>query len=165
MKVCLDVQYHPNHAIAAAVLFTDWSDAISTREVTVRVENIAPYEPGAFYKRELPCLLAALENIAELLEVIVVDSFVWLDNNQKPGLGAHLCAALEEKIPVIGVAKTTFQGAPAAEIWRGESKQALLVSSAGYDLDQAANLVQGMHGVYRIPTLLKRVDQLARGQI
>lgn len=165
MKVCLDVQYHPNHAIAAAVLFNDWADAVPTREVTVRVENIAPYQSGAFYKRELPCLLAALENISEPLEVVVIDGFVWLDATQKPGLGAHLYAVLEQKISVIGVAKTAFQGAPALEVWRGESKQALLVSSLGCDLNQAANLVQGMHGAYRLPTLLKRVDQVARGKI
>jgi deoxyribonuclease V len=164
MKVCLDVQYTDNQALAAAILFTDWTDSTATRAVTLPILDVAEYESGAFYKRELPCLEAILEMIIEPLEYILVDSFVYLDHQQKFGLGARLYMALEEKIPVIGVAKTDFTGAPSIPILRGESKQALFVSSIGCDTPQAAAWVQSMHGMHRIPTLLKAVDALARGR-
>ncbi len=164
MKVCLDVQYTHNQALAAAILFKDWSESIPTRAVTLPIADVLEYQAGAFYKRELPCLLAVLGTITEPLEYILVDSFVLLDQGFKHGLGARLYMALEQKTPVIGIAKTDFLGAPSIPILRGESKQALFVSSIGCDTPQAATWVQQMHGAHRIPTLLKAVDSLARGK-
>ncbi len=134
MKVCLDVQYHADHAVAAAVLFAGWTDAVPARVVTVRVDDVLPYESGAFYKRELPCLLAVLSQISEPLECVVVDSFVFLDAAQKLGLGARLYDALGQKIPVLGVAKTAFYQALALEVFRGDSKQPLFVSAIVFRL-------------------------------
>jgi deoxyribonuclease V len=162
MMVALDVQYTENRAQAAAVLFGAWTDAIPTRVCTLPLENIAPYESGAFYKRELPCLLAILQTILEPIDCLVVDSYVFLDMNGKLGLGARLYDALEQQIPVVGVAKTEFLGAPSLPVLRGDSKQALFVSSIGMDVQVAAQHVQQMHGTHRLPTLLKAVDQAAR---
>ena len=47
------------------------------------------------------------------------------------------------------------------EVVRGESKKPLLVTSTG-DLDEAARAIATMAGPYRVPHLLKRVDQLVR---
>ena len=163
MIVCLDVQYCHDDALAAAVLFGDWTDDVATRAVTHPISNVDEYEAGAFYKRELPCLLAILDKISEPIEYILVDGFVFLDSEFKHGLGARLYSALEEKVPVIGVAKTDFPGAPNIPIMRGASERALFVSSIGCDMLHAAAWIQQMHGAYRIPTLLKAVDSLARG--
>jgi deoxyribonuclease V len=162
MIVALDVQYHQDRAQAAAVLFGAWDAVAPTRVCTLQLENIAPYEPGAFYKRELPCLLAVLEAITEPIECIVVDSYVFLDSSGKSGLGARLFEALGQQVPVVGVAKTEFVGAPGVAVLRGESKQPLFVSSVGMDVQVAAQHVQQMHGAYRLPTLLKAVDSVAR---
>jgi deoxyribonuclease V len=166
MIAALDVQYKQDHAQAAAVLFGAWTDATPTRVCSLKLENIAPYESGAFYKRELPCLLAILETIpetiAEPIDCLVVDSYVFLDSSGRLGLGARLHEALQRQIPVVGVAKTEFLGAPSVAVLRGESKQALFVSSIGMDLQVAAQFVQQMHGAHRLPTLLKAVDFAAR---
>jgi deoxyribonuclease V len=164
MIVALDVQYQENRAQAAAVLFGAWTDATPTRVCTLPLENIAPYESGAFYKRELPCLLAILETILEPIDCLVVDSYVFLDAKGKMGLGARLYEALEQRIPVVGVAKTEFLGAPGVAVLRGNSKQALFVSSIGMDVQVAAQHVQQMHGAHRLPTMLKNADQAARGR-
>jgi deoxyribonuclease V len=163
MIVALDVQYHQDRAQAAAVLFAGWTDAIPTRVCTLQLEQIAPYESGAFYKRELPCLLAILQTIPEPLDCIVVDSHVMLDASGTLGLGARLYNALEPRIPVVGVAKTEFLGAPSLAVLRGQSSRALFVSSIGCDVALAVQRVQQMHGAHRLPTLLKAVDQAARG--
>ena len=162
MKACLDVDYRGDHAIAACLLFANWEDAAPCQELTTRVNQIAAYEPGFFYRRELPCLLTILQRVQSPLECIVIDGYVWLDEAQKAGLGAHLFAALEGKTPVIGVAKTHFLGAPASEVKRGSAERPLYVSAAGVSSEAAAAAVARMHGSFRIPTLLKRVDQLCR---
>jgi deoxyribonuclease V len=162
MMAALDVHYDEpcNRGRAAAVVFAKWEDAGPAGEFLADVENIQPYVPGEFYRRELPCLLAVLSKIDRILDVVVIDGYVRL--NDKPGLGEHLFDTLGRRIPVIGVAKTRFVGAPALEILRGRSKAPLYVSTAGIDAREAGELVSRMHGPHRIPTLLKRVDGLAR---
>jgi deoxyinosine 3'endonuclease (endonuclease V) len=110
MLAALDVHYLPRHAFAACVLFHAFTDAHETDTRVVRVADIAPYEPGAFYKRELPCLLAVLNTVSGL-EVIVIDGYVWLSADGKPGLGARLFEALNSRVAVVGVAKNAFAGA------------------------------------------------------
>jgi len=164
MIACLDVDYRDSGAVAACVLLRAWADAASAGEYRTAIPRIEPYVPGQFYRRELPCLLAILAEVQEPLSTVVVDSYVWLGDGTVPGLGAHLYEALGSKVPVLGVAKTQFAGATAARpVWRGASRRALYVSAAGMDLDQAAQHIGQMHGSFRIPTLLKRVDQLCRG--
>ena len=45
---------------------------------------------------------------------------------------------------------------------RGGGARALWVTAIGLDADEAAERVRRMHGTYRLPTLLKHVDQLCR---
>ena len=164
MLVALDVQYDDATAAAtsAAVVFNAWDDAEPQSQHVVRTTGIAPYEPGAFFKRELPCLLAVLESLPAAPSIVVIDGYVTLGD--KPGLGAHLWEALERRSPIIGVAKTKFHSAAAKELLRGGSLSPLYVTAVGIDLDDAAAHIQAMAGPHRIPTLLKRVDHLARGR-
>ena len=162
MLACLDVSYLPDSAIAGAVLFQSWTDALPFRELTTRIQPAAPYVPGEFYKRELPGLLAVLAQVDEIPNTIVIDGYVWLSSEGKPGLGARLYEALGNKTAVIGVAKTAFRQAPAIEVRHGQAQRPLYVSAVGMSNDIAAKCIEMMHGAYRIPTLLKRVDMLCR---
>ena len=165
----VDVQYQATQATAAGLLFPAWDKANIANIFTKEISPIAPYEPGFFYKRELPCILSLLEDVAgqqpiNQLESIVVDGFVTLGAEQKPGLGMYVYNSLEQSIPVIGVAKRKFVGTPTdCEVYRGQSQNPLFVTSAGIDLAQAKRHIASMHGDNRIPTLLKRVDQVCRG--
>ncbi|MGC3967617.1 MAG: endonuclease V [Pirellulales bacterium] len=134
-----------------------------TAEYVTTCRDVRPYEPGDFYKRELPCLTAVLQRVNESLDVIVIDGFVSLGD--KPGLGHRLWESLGRRTPIVGVAKTRFQGAEAVEIVRGSGKNPLFVTAAGLDVVAAAESIRSMHGPFRIPTLLKRVDQLSRGAV
>jgi deoxyribonuclease V len=91
----------------------------------------------------------------------VIDGYVWLGED-RPGLGAHLYEALDRCVPIIGVAKTRFRCAASAEVYRGGSRRSLFVSAAGLGAHLAAGCIERMHGPYRLPTLLRRVDQLCR---
>ncbi len=66
----------------------------------------------------------------------------------------------------MGVAKMRFSRARVArEVTRGGSRSPLYVTAVGIDLRMAACHIREMHGQYRIPTLLKRVDHLCRGRV
>ena len=164
MIACVDVDYREVGAVAACVCFQAWSDDTSASETVVQIRNVEPYRSGQFYRRELPCILTVLKSLRESPQVIIIDGYVWL-GEQQPGLGAHLYAALGRQVPVIGVAKTRFVRAePVENVLRGRSRSPLYVTAVGMGVAEAADHIRAMHGPYRIPTLLKRVDQLSRGQ-
>lgn len=162
MIVAVDVDYREDAVVAACVGFDAWTDAATALEVVVRSDAPpAPYEPGRFYLRELPHIHAVLALLVPPLHAIIVDGYVWL-GPERPGLGAHLHASLGGVTPVIGIAKTAFAGAEAIEVLRGTSAKPLHVTAIGTDAQAAAAAVRTMHGAHRIPTLLGRVDHLAR---
>jgi deoxyribonuclease V len=163
MLACVDVDYRDHEAVAACVLFRAWGDAAGAAEEVEHIAPVEPYQPGQFYRRELPCLLAVLGKVPRPLEAVVIDGYVWLGDETSPGLGGHLYTALGRAVAVIGVAKTRFAGVSVARpVLRGGSRRPLWITAAGLDPDTAARHVAGMHGPFRIPTLLKRVDQLCR---
>ena len=165
MKIVMDVGYDETKANAASLSFQNWNDSQPITSHKNIIQNIAAYEPGQFFKRELPCLLEALKNYdLKKVDTIIVDGFVWLNSDRKKGLGIYLFEALDKKIPIIGVAKRKFHGENIfmKTIERGESKNPLFITAEGIDVQQAAHLIQSMHGKFRIPTLLKEVDQLSR---
>jgi deoxyribonuclease V len=162
MIAALDADYQPNGVTTACVGFDTWNDAVARIELVVRTPGApAAYQPGAFYERELPHLLAALARMPAL-DLILVDAYVWLGVEQ-PGLGMHLHRARGE--PVIGVAKTRYAGADSIEILRGDSARPLYITAVGIEPRIAAEHVRTMHGDHRIPTLIRLADGLARGTV
>lgn len=157
------MHYFATHAQAACVVAGSWRDAAPLAEYTAIHESPADYEPGAFFKRELPPLLAVLGKLAELPPVLVVDGYVWLDQD-RPGLGYHLQQALPQHPAVVGVAKTSFAGNRAAVAVLRGSTRPLFVTAIGVDVAAAAEHVRDMAGLYRLPDLLRRADQLAKGR-
>jgi len=163
MIAALDVHYGPEGAAAAGILFDDWASDRTILHVMETVAETAPYEPGNFYKRELPCLLKVLAKMPDTFRTVIIDGYVWLGPDARPGLGAHLFRALGEKIPVVGVAKSAYKATTnAIPVLRGRSRRPLYVSAIGMDVSEAAGNVARMHGPYRVPILLKLVDRLAR---
>lgn len=168
MLACVDVDYRDDATVAGCVLFRSWTDHSPAEQLLAFQGPAKPYLPGQFYLRELPPVLAVLEQVKVQLEAIIVDGYVWLDHGQM-GLGAHLYSGLENKIPVIGVAKNPWGDQVYRDdknerrtiaVSRGRSKRPLYVTSAGMDVQQAARHVAKMHGAFRIPTLLAAVNRL-----
>lgn len=166
MILAVDVHYNSAGAYVGAALCEFW-DSHKQRgfsEHCLGVEEILDYTPGELYKRELPFLLkiiAPLLKTYPIINTIVVDGYVDLGEGV-PGLGRHLFHALEEKVEVVGVAKTVYKGAPCVEVLRGTSKKPLLVTSTG-DVHKAASGVKSMDGPDRLPYLLMKADHIARG--
>lgn len=162
MILAIDVHYRATFAKAISIEFETWQDEHPSKIHEVLIDEVAAYVPGQFYKRELPCILKVLEKTPlEKIEVIIVDGYVTLSDEGKFGLGMYLYEALNQKIPIIGVAKRSFKDneQQVQKVWRGESKNPLYVTSVDFDLEEAVHQIQQMKGQYRIPTLLKILDQ------
>lgn len=164
MKLALDVYYYEDKAKTVGLLFQDWEDKEPINIVEHFSDNIVDYESGSFYKRELPCILGLLEALdLSKIDTIIIDGYVYL-NEQKKGLGLHLHEHLPPNINVIGVAKKSFIDTNAIKILRGESNNPLYITSVGIDPCIAADCIKKMAGDYRMPTLLKLLDQKTRIQ-
>lgn len=165
MIYAFDTYYFGDKAKTVCIAFESWDSEIENKIFTETTAVTADYESGAFYKRELPCVLSLLKKITlKEGDLIIVDGYVTLDNEGKTGLGGHLFQTLRGKLPVIGIAKNGFNSPDhqRRSVYRGDSKTPLFLTAIGADVDEIKCKVEEMHGNFRIPTLLKKLDQLTR---
>lgn len=165
MILAFDTYYFENNAKTVCLAFGNWSDPKELDIFSETLENVNEYIPGELYKREMPCILSLLQKIDyPNIEAIIIDGFVFLDDNGKLGLGGHLYEALNQKIPIIGVAKSNFAtiNRKKKELYRGQSNNPLYITSIGIDLDNATEKIRSMCGQYRMPALLKELDKLTK---
>ncbi|MFC6632101.1 endonuclease V [Microbulbifer taiwanensis] len=163
MILAIDVDYRESDALAAGISFNDWQDEIHSHIYRGVISEIEDYESGSFYRRELPCILHLLKEHHLSPEIIVIDGFVHLGDESRPGLGMHLYNALDRKVPVIGVTKSPFKKTAAdTKLLRGDSARPLYITAAGMELETAKACILSIHGKHRIPTLLKQADRECR---
>lgn len=165
MILAFDTHYFDNKAKTVCLEFSEYNQKENFKVHTEIIENVEEYIPGEFYKRELPCIMSVLNQInLENIEVIIVDGFVYLDDDKKYGLGGHLYEKLNRQIPIIGVAKTNFASIEKDKkaLYRGDSIKPLYITSIGIDLEEAFHNIESMHGEFRMPTLLKELDRLTK---
>lgn len=168
MILAFDTYYYDGKAKTVCLEFTEWNQSTDFKVHTEIIDNVEEYIPGEFYKRELPCILSLLNKMdLKNLEVIIVDGFVYLDDEKKYGLGGHLYEKLNKEIPIIGVAKTNFASIEKDKksLIRGESIKPLYVTAIGIELEDAFKKVESMAGEYRMPTLLREMDRLTKENI
>src|SRR6516165_7384410 len=117
----LDVAYAAEAAGVACVLADSWAASAAVAEICKHVAcTPAKYEPGCFYKRELPLLRTSIDGLEARPAVFVIDGYVWLGTKNEPGLGAYLYESADRAVPVIGVAKTPYRGDSwSAQVFRG----------------------------------------------
>ena len=165
MIVAIDVHYRENEAKIVCLELDNWIDNVSSKTHIVYKRDVADYESGAFYKRELPCIIEIMEYVdLEMVECIIVDSYVYLDNDGKKGLGCYVFEHFKGEIPVVGVAKTSFHDNTknVRPVLRGSSASPLYVTSIGMDVDVAVKRVVSMAGEFRMPTILKLLDAMTK---
>jgi deoxyribonuclease V len=166
MIAALDVYYRPEGtAKAVCLLFGAFEAARPDAVFETIVPEVADYQPGEFYRRELPCLIEVLHSVdLSAIDSLLIDGYVFLDDAGKPGLGWYLYQHFEGRLPVIGVAKTSFHNnrTHVRPVLRGASLNPLYVSSIGMDVDVAADKIRNMAGPYRMPDLLKLLDGMTK---
>ena len=164
MIAAFDVHYvEDKYAMAAAVLFQTYSDAEAAREYLSRIYGVLPYVSGQFYRRELPCILQLLEQFNETPDEIVIDGYVMLGD--RPGLGWHLFESLAGRFPLSVWQNRNTKAHRESRSYGEAAHRPLYVTSAGVDPSVASDRIRAMHGAHRVPTLLRRVDVLARQEV
>lgn len=176
MILALDSYYKDDICNTSLVVFENINSSESIYTDTIYTKVTSDYIPGEFYKRELPGIIKILEKLKEEhidiwnnVKIIITDSFITLKYGYEvwSGLGQHLADYLksigEDKI-IYGVAKSNFCDSHLIShaIFRGESSKPLYVQSTSGEHTGVAFMIKNMHGQYRIPTMLKLVDQLSR---
>lgn len=164
MYLCIDAHYTGCRAVTAGIVIPDHRMPAIKKEYLHTSLIFERYIPGQFSKRELPGILSLFSMVEEKITHIIIDGYAWLSSGwNRPGLGARLFTELGEDIPVIGVAKSPWQDdSVGIRVFRGDSVRPLYISAAGIEDKDAGLLVQQMHGRYRIPTMLRYVDRMAR---
>jgi len=107
----LDAAYSETASAVACVTAASWDATRSLNETSLTAGPPAAYEPGQFFKRELPLLVDVLARLPDRPATIVIDGYVWLGMDGRKGLGAHLYDALGEACAVVGIAKTRLADA------------------------------------------------------
>lgn len=167
MTIGIDTYYRSDSdAYTVGVIFDSWTDKVPRQIISCKTSEFAPYIPGEFYKRELPCILDLLKLVdLEEVDTIILDGFLRLrdmEGHDKDGLGLHLKEVLGDRCPkLIGVAKTEFGKCHeiSEEVVRGKAKVPLYVQGYGMSNEEAACLIKNMYGPYRIPDILKILDR------
>ncbi|MYV98573.1 endonuclease V [Streptomyces sp. SID3343] len=177
----LDVAYaeDSDELVAAVVVLDARTHAVLDRAVVAGTATF-PYVPGLFAFREVPALLAALERLTIVPDLLVCDG-QGLAHPRRFGLACHL--GVVTGLPSIGVGKTPFVGAydpPGDErgaatelIHEGdvvgralrtrEGVKPVFVSIGhGVDLDTACAHVLALTPRYRLPETTRAADQACR---
>ena len=128
MKVYIDVYYYTDkdtdkeYARTVAGIFETYDDITFKDIVITRTDNIALYEPGNFYKRELPCIVDVLKECWKrgyILDTIIIDGYCHMCEDDgvtyHKGLGVRLKEYLRDNsLPcvnslIIGIAKHPYK--------------------------------------------------------
>ena len=170
MILAFDTYYFDHKAKTVCLAFKNWNDKEPASIFEKIISGLAEYEPGAFYKRELPCILSLLTEIKsgiKEIEAIIIDGFVILDDHNKLGLGGYLYQYLDDKIPVIGIAKSGFRGNTknVHKLIRGESRKPLFITALSMELESAYENIKSMHGDFRMPTILQILDTKTKEKV
>lgn len=176
----LDVHYHGDEELSAAVVVLDAGTLEVLERVVVRGRAAFPYVPGLFAFRELPALVEALERVTVTPDLLVCDGY-GLAHPRGFGLACHV--GVLTGLPSLGVGKTPFVGthdAPAPErgSWtpivldgavvgralrtRSGTKPVYVSQGHRITLETATAEVLRLSPRYRLPEPVRHADHLAR---
>lgn len=177
----VDVGFEAGQVARAAVAVLTFPDLTLHEQAIARLPVSIPYVPGYLSFREVPVVLAALEQLATLPDVLLCDG-QGLAHPRRFGLACHL--GVLTGLPAIGVAKTRFIGThePLPEekgAWqplvdRGEVVGAALRSRTGtrplyvsighkVTLPRVIDVVLQCTPRYRLPETTRWAHRLASG--
>lgn len=178
--VGVDVGFEEGGAVTrAAAVLLDAKTLLPLKEIVARRPTCMPYIPGLLSFRELPTVLQALQELAEVPDLVFVDGH-GIAHPRGLGIAAHL--GVVTGLPTIGVAKSILVGkhgelGPSRGervplhyrdkvigcVLRSKDRIRPLIVSPGYrvSMDTAPELVLAFCTKYRLPEPTRLADRLA----
>lgn len=165
----------------AAVAVLAYPSLEPVEQSVARLPTRFPYVPGLLSFREIPAVLAALERIRQLPDLLLCDG-QGLAHPRRFGIACHLGVLTD--IPAIGVAKSRLVGEYAAVpegrgewtplVDKGECIGAVVRTRAGVKplfispghrigLESAIDYVMACTPKYRLPETTRQAHRLASG--
>jgi deoxyribonuclease V len=165
----------------AAIAVLNYPDLQLIASAIARLPTVFPYIPGLLSFREIPAILAALEQVQSLPPLMLVDGQGYA-HPRRLGIASHLGVLTD--IPTIGVGKTRLlgrhqevpngrgdwvelkdQGEVIGAVLRSRSGVKPLYISAGHriDLESAVAWVMRCTKRYRLPETTRHAHRLASG--
>lgn len=170
-----------NRTTRAAVVVLDFPSLQLVEYAIARLPTSFPYVPGLLSFREVPAVLAALERLAVLPDMLLCDG-QGIAHPRRLGIASHLGVLLD--LPTIGVAKSRLIGEyvePGEEkgswealrdgdevlgcVLRTRARVKPLYISPGHrvSIDSARELVLACTTRYRLPETTRWAHRLASG--
>lgn len=194
-QVCIGDRFEQPHCVAgvdvgfeeqgritrAAVVLLDFPSLELSEYAIARLPTSFPYVPGLLSFREVPAVLAALEKLSRLPDMLLCDG-QGIAHPRRLGIAAHLGVLLDR--PAIGVAKSRLVGQyeePAQQkgswqplrdkgeligcVLRTRDRVRPLFISPGHRVgfDSARELVLACTTRYRLPETTRWAHRLASG--
>ncbi len=166
----------------AVIALVDFDSLKPLTSFIADVETAFPYVPGFLSFREIPAILAALENLDETPDLLMVDG-QGIAHPRRLGIAAHLGALLD--IPAIGVAKSRLtgtysepgprrgdrsplydRGETIGTVLRSRDNTAPLYISPGHRVghDSALAITLRCLGRYRLPEPTRIADKISKSR-
>jgi len=101
---------------SAIILYT-YPDLVKLSHTVIEHPVRFPYVPGLLALRELPLILAAVESLSQLPDLLLVDG-QGIAHPRRMGIASHLGLALD--LPTIGCAKSVLVGRGPSPPWLTE---------------------------------------------
>jgi len=167
----------------AAVVVLDYPSLTVTEQALVETKVEFPYIPGLLSFRELPALLAAIEQLTCLPDVFVVDGHGYA-HPRRFGIASHLGVILD--VPSLGCAKSVLVGrydqpgneaGDQAELrleqevigmavrTRRGCKPVFISIGHRVDLESAVRLILACTRTYKLPEPTRLAHRLASGKV
>jgi len=179
----VDVSYRRfGQLFHGAVVVLEHPALTPVEEAVATQESPFPYVPGLLSFRELPVLVAAMEKLRELPDLVLVDG-QGIAHPRRFGIACHLGVWFD--VPALGCAKSRLcgderqpgrlrgemvplwdAGEEIGRIVRTRDRVKPLYVSPGHrvDCDSAAAAVLACHGGYRLPEPTRQAHLLANRQ-
>lgn len=109
MILAFDTYYYGETAKSVCLCFNNWLDSEPVTTYEEIICGISEYEPGLFYKRELPCIMSFLKKVElTCIEFVIIDGYAILDDYGKKGWVTYCLKSLKGEFQLLDLRKQNF---------------------------------------------------------
>lgn len=184
MIVAFKTYFNDEYGYTVGGVFDTWADDKVRYFVCNKMKISDSFNGEEPWRQKVHCIMQCLnmlgmnissdsdEKLIPSIQTIVIDDYVWLENNEK-GFGATLVSAINNRygqmdVNIVGITKKPHNGkiSDCFEISRGNNENSLYVTCINPNFaEHYSFLVANMEGRNGTPMLLESIDKKARKMV